>query len=121
MENKILDILKVCPDDATLLLGQGTVPPWSIVPRAVPGCCNSFQQCRVALLGHLGAIRHCWKLLQHPGAAWNNAPWGHCPLSKEQSSIVWTDLYTAISHPNDVGDTDFHSKLKGRRTREFIH
>ena len=26
------------------------------------------------------AIRHCWKHLQHPGAAWGIAPWGHCPL-----------------------------------------
>ena len=25
--------IKVCPDDAMLLLGQGTVSPWSIVPR----------------------------------------------------------------------------------------
>ena len=28
------------------------------------------------------AIRHCWKHMQHPGTAWNNAPWGHCPLSQ---------------------------------------
>ena len=32
-------------------------------------------------LGHLGAIRDCSKHLQYPGTAWNNAPWGHCPLS----------------------------------------
>ena len=62
--------------------------------HAVSGRCKCFQQCRLAglrYLGHLGAIRHCWKHLQHPGTAWNNAPWGHCPTN-EQSCIVWTDL-----------------------------
>ena len=29
-------------------------------------------------------IRHCWKHLQYPGTAWNNAPRGHCPLSQRE-------------------------------------
>ena len=59
--------------------------PHGALFHAVPGCCECFQQCRVAgtaRLGHLGAIRHCWKHLQQPGTAWNNAPCGHCPLSQ---------------------------------------
>ena len=69
--------VKVGPDDATLLLG--TLSPWSIVPRCpralqvIPTMSYSWD-CDT---GYLEAIRHCWKHLQRPGTAWNNALWGH--------------------------------------------
>ena len=66
-------------------LGQGTVSPWSIVPRCprvlliLPTMSDSFPS--VPSLA-VPATRHCWKHLQHPGTARNNDPWGHCPLSQ---------------------------------------
>ena len=65
-------------------LGQGTVSPWSIVPRCprvllvLPTMSDSSQLSVPSPA--VPAIRHCWKHLQDPGTAWNNAPWGHCPL-----------------------------------------
>ena len=39
-----------------------------------------FFQCQFTEKNtHLGATRHRWKHLQHPGTAWNNAPWDTVP------------------------------------------
>ena len=53
--------------------------PMSVLYCIVPTMSDSWD---FRDLGHLGAIRHCWKHLQQPGTAWNNVPWGHCPLSQ---------------------------------------
>ena len=61
-------------------LGQGTVSPRNIV--SYNSKLLSVQSLSVP------AIRNCWKLLQHPGTAWNNAPWEHSlvPRSEVASS-----------------------------------
>ena len=94
----MLGRVKVGQDDATLLLvtrDSVTVSPWSIVPRClrVLLVLQTMSDSWIPSVPSLAvpAIRHCWKHLQNPGTAWNDAPWGHCP--KEQSCIVWTDLY----------------------------
>ena len=53
------------------------------------GILRATEQCVPSLA--VPAIRHCLKHLQHPGTAWKNAPWGHCPFSQgAKLRIVWT-------------------------------
>ena len=70
-------------------LGHGTVSLWSIVPHCLRvlqvllTISDSSSDIVGRSLRHLErSLRHCWKHLQHPGTALNNAPWGHCPLSQ---------------------------------------
>ena len=77
--------VQVGPDYATFLLGTRDSVPMkhcSTLSQGVASASNNVWKLGLRDLGHLGAIRHCWKHFQQPGTAWNNVPLGHCPLSQ---------------------------------------
>ena len=85
------------PDDATFLLDKGQCSHGALF-HAVPGCCKCSQQCRIAGIARVGTLVSYQTLLKP--CTCNTL--GQCgtmlhgdtvPSPKEQSCIVWTDLY----------------------------
>ena len=96
---KLGRLLKFGPDDATLLLGTRYSVPMehcSALSQGVASASNNVGQLGLRDLRHSGAIRHCWKHLQHNGTAWNNVSWGHCPLSQGAKLHRLDHLYSII-------------------------
>ena len=87
--------LEVCPDDATLPLGQGTVPPWNIVPRCprvlqvLPTMSGSSQVSQLSQSQLPDIVGSPCNTLGQRGTRVRGDT---VPCPNEKSCIVWTDL-----------------------------
>ena len=101
------DSVKAGSDDATLLIGtrdRVTMEHCFTLSQVVASASNSVGYLPSVPTLAVLAIQHCWKHVQHPGTAWNNAQWDPVLYPKEQSCIVWSDLKTdTVSLPITTG------------------